>query len=198
MWLCSLGMPVPALAQTNGAARPDSTVAAPAAPAETRSREERQARAAQADSARAAGTEVKTPWGEQPRFVMLRSLVVPGWGQAHNHAWFKAVGVATAEGLLISQLVHDRNELDRLNQAVLDAQAANDDAEAARLTNEYNATLDHYVGRQWWLGGVVAYALLDAYVDAHFKHFDIEFRTDPALPGGVPPAAQRLQLRWHF
>jgi hypothetical protein len=55
------------------------------------------------------------------------------------------------------------------------------------------------------LGGVLAYALVDAYVDAHFRNFDLEFRNDPALtPAGeapssaVPAPVTRLALRWTF
>ena len=91
------------------------------------------------------------------------------------------------------------------------AQAANDEPRYAAAANRYNARLDTYVGRQWMLGGVLAYALVDAYVDAHFRDFDIEFRHDPALPEQLPaePAAPKgggsargerlsLALRWHF
>ena len=54
---------------------------------------------------------------------------------------------------------------------------------------------------------MIAYALVDAYVDAHFRGFDVEFRNDPALPAGTSPNAPagggggpgvRLALRWDF
>jgi hypothetical protein len=55
------------------------------------------------------------------------------------------------------------------------------------------------VARQWLLAGVIVYALLDAYVDAHFRGFDIEFETDPALPEDAPAAmGARAGLRWSF
>src|SRR4029079_3275775 len=38
---------------------------------------------------------------DAPVWVMARSAVFPGWGQAHNKAWFKAGLVAAAEGYLI-------------------------------------------------------------------------------------------------
>jgi hypothetical protein len=142
---------------------------------------------------------------------MLRSLVVPGWGQFHNHAWLKAAGVAGTEGWLVSAVFQDKRELDRLYQEVRAAQAAQDEPRYAAAANQYNARLDAYVGRQWLIGGVLAYALVDAYVDAHFRNFDLEFRHDPALPDDLPAdpdapkkgaAAQgggtRVALRWHF
>jgi hypothetical protein len=64
--------------------------------------------------------------------------------------------------------------------------------------NDYNSRLETVTGREWWLGAVVAYALLDAYIDAHFRNFEAEFEYDPALPGGEPSARVRLSYRWSF
>jgi len=134
---------------------------------------------------------------DAPGWVMLRSLVVPGWGQAHNGAWLKAAAVAGAEAALLLAVRADLDELDRLDAEVLAARAAGDVAREYSAVFAYNARLDRMVSRQWLLGGVVAYALLDAYVDAHFRNFRLEFESDPALPGGPPPGA-RLFLRWRF
>ena len=142
---------------------------------------------------------------------MLRSLLVPGWGQLHNRSYVKAVAVAAGEGVLVSRLVGDGKDLTTW-RARVDQAARDEDAEGyAAAATEYNAALDRLVGHQWLLGGVIAYALVDAYVDAHFRDFDIEFRTDPALPDGIPPSEQRpargggtrgvgvrAALRWHF
>ena len=91
------------------------------------------------------------------------------------------------------------------------ARVAGDPAGYETAVNRYNARLDTYVSRQWLFAGVVVYALLDAYVDANFRNFDIEFRTDPALPDGAPPdparpspgrsrgvSPARIALRWTF
>lgn len=176
--------------------------AAPAGPVE---------RAAPADTAVRRGPQRPRPWTGQPRVVMLRSLLLPGWGQLHNRAWLKAAGVASAEVWLVAAILRDKRDLDALLEEVGAAQAAQDEAGYAEAANRYNARLDTYVGRQWLLGGVLAYALVDAYVDAHFRDFDIEFRNDPALPETPPgEAAARLRggaargvrtslaLRWHF
>jgi hypothetical protein len=149
-------------------------------------------------------------WSEQPRAVMLRSLLVPGWGQAHNRAWFKAALIGGAEAALGWAVVGDQRELGRLRDRVEGLEGAGDAAAYTTAVNEYNARLDDSVGRQWLLAFVVGYALVDAYVDAHFRGFDIEFQHDPALPEGVPPARPtapagrpegartRLALRWTF
>lgn len=150
-------------------------------------------------------------WSEQPRFVMARSLLVPGWGQAYNRAWFKAALVAGAEGFLATQVVSDLRALSRFEDDLARLQAAGDAVGYAQTANEYNARLDASVGRQWLLAGAITLALVDAYVDAHFRGFDVEFQNDPALPDGVPPdlepvtgrrsggrSTARLALRWKF
>jgi len=146
-------------------------------------------------------------WSDQPRFVMARSLLVPGWGQLHNHAWIKAAVVAGVEGLLIGRILDDQRQLDRLLGEVDVARHGSDADLLNALVNEYNDRLDQRLARQWLLGGVVAYALVDAYVDANFRGFDVEFRHDPALPQGAPaggPAGGgddwgvRAALRWKF
>lgn len=149
-------------------------------------------------------------WTEQPRVVMLRSLLVPGWGQFHNRAYVKSAVVAGAEATFGVQLIADLRELDRLILEVDRlAPVGGEGYELAK--SRYNARLDRYVGRQWMFAGVLAYALVDAYVDAHFRDFEIEFQMDPALPEGAPsdlgrPARgrtgggtpARIALRWNF
>jgi len=128
---------------------------------------------------------------DQPRFVMLRSLLVPGWGQFHNRAWLKSALVAGGEAALIVNLVRDGRLLDRIDAEVAAARSAGD-VEAENLAVErYNARLDRYVGRQWLLGGMLAYALMDAYVDAHFVNFKIQFENDPARPAGARLGLER-------
>ncbi|MEO5988946.1 MAG: DUF5683 domain-containing protein [Candidatus Eisenbacteria bacterium] len=150
-------------------------------------------------------------WSEQPRVVMLRSLLVPGWGQFHNRAYLKSVLVAGGEGWFGARLVRDRLELRRLLEIVDRERAAGDPAGYELAVNRYNARLDTFVSRQWLFAAVLAYALVDAYVDAHFRDFEIEFRMDPALPDGAPQdlglrapghkggvAPARIALRWNF
>jgi hypothetical protein len=130
---------------------------------------------------------------DRPRWVMLRSLVVPGWGQLHNGSWLKALGVAAGEIALGAQILQDERELDRLFAAAEEARDT-DNQRYNELIVAYNDRVDQSTRRRWILGGVVVYALLDAYIDAHFAHFGVEFEHDPALPGGRPAA--RVRLRW--
>ena len=136
---------------------------------------------------------------ESPRWVMIRSAVIPGWGQLHNGSWLKALAVAGGEGAIGYNILKDIDELDRLNAQVLAARAANDSEAELAAVLAYNDRQSALVGRQWLMGGVLVYAMVDAYVDAHFRHFDFEFKHDPALPEGVPVRPQlRASFRWSF
>jgi Family of unknown function (DUF5683) len=148
-----------------------------------------------------AGTNARTyptatPTGfDEPRWVMMRSLVVPGWGQLHNGSWTKALGVAASEVFLGIRIYQDHQELDRLSAAAdqeTDPEIHND------LVHQYNDQLNRSIRNGWLLGGVIVYSLLDAYIDAHFAHFDVEFEPDPALPADTGTPGQRVKLRWHW
>jgi hypothetical protein len=125
----------------------------------------------------------------------------------------KAGLVAAAETYLGVSVVKDQRRLDDLLgqidplQANVDSLKSDERRLLNTLVNEYNTVLDRRLGRQWLLGGVLAYALIDAYVDAHFRDFDLEFKHDPALPPGTSPAHPaerggpfgfRVALRRHF
>src|SRR6185295_3744401 len=62
----------------------------------------------------------------------------------------------------------------------------------------YNLLLDDATTRRWIFGAILAYSLLDAYIDAHFKNFDVDFKVDPALPPGSKTPGMRLQMGWRF
>jgi uncharacterized protein DUF5683 len=142
----------------------------------------------------------------EPRYVMFRSLLIPGWGQLYNRSWIKAGIFAGLEGWMIAGLITDEHKLNELSRAVNDAQARNDETAFDAAVNAYNDRLDRTISRRWLLGGAIAYALVDAYVDAHFRNFDVEFGPDPALPPELQPkgggkkgnAGGRMSLRWSF
>jgi hypothetical protein len=135
---------------------------------------------------------------DAPRWVMLRSLVVPGWGQWHNGSWLKALLLGGGEIALITGIVQDNASLDDLKAAADRARVEADDATYVAAVEAYNDRLDRMSSREWLLGGVMVYALADAFVDAHFRDFKIEFEYDPALPQGTSGGGARLALGWAF
>ena len=90
-----------------------------------------------------------------PRSALLRSAVVPGWGQWHNgHPWKAALFAGAASGFLTSALLEVRS-LD-------DATTA---AERETRSNRRNT-------RFLYFGLTVTLAAIDAFVDAHLAGFD--------------------------
>ena len=138
----------------------------------------------------------KPAWFSKPRWVMLRSLLVPGWGQAYNHAWLKAGLVAAGEGTLVALVVNDQRALSRLERDVGRARGGGLDPNDA--ITAYNDRLSLANTREYLLGVVVVYSLVDAYVDAHFRNFKIEFETDPALEGRQPNTGARVGWELRF
>jgi hypothetical protein len=148
---------------------------------------------------RVAPSTAKPSRFSQPRWVMLRSLVVPGWGQAANGAWLKAGVIAAGEGLLVWKVVDDQRELNRLAADVTRSENVGNADQVESAIVAYNHKLDAATTREYLLGAVVLYSLVDAYVDAHFRHFKIDFETDPALPDGPPPGTgARVGWEWRF
>lgn len=127
-------------------------------------------------------TLARLPWSLQPRQVMLRSLLVPGWGQAVNGSWTKAVVIGAAEVAIGAGILSDEHSLRNLQRDIDAARAAGDQDAANAAITSYNDRLDRQNQREWLLGGVMLYSLVDAYVDAHFRGFRQEFEHDPALP----------------
>jgi hypothetical protein len=158
------------------------------------------AKRAHADSLKRQG------WSAQPRVVMLRSLLLPGWGQMYNGAWYKAGAVAAGEVWMGARIYDDTQALHDLQDQIDQARLDGDPDRETALVNEYNARLDQRIANSWLLGAVLVYAMVDAYVDAHFRGFEVEFKHDPALPNGPPPdtpsgggsGSLRLGLRWRF
>jgi hypothetical protein len=109
---------------------PDSAVVTPARPDTVRSRPA--APAAPSDSTLSEGLTpdeaaiLTVPAGErrvlpppgrfdQPHWVMLRSLAIPGWGQQHNGAWLKMGLIGGADAYLRVRVIHDQHELNTLS-----------------------------------------------------------------------------------
>jgi hypothetical protein len=107
--------------------------------------------------------EPHVPFFSSPTGISLRSLVVPGWGQASNQSWIKAALVAGGETVLAIALIRDSHKLSQLSP--------NDP--------EYTAAFDRRQREAWWLGGVVFLSMVDAYVDAHLKGFGVELGPEP-------------------
>ena len=76
-----------------------------------------------------------------------------------------------------------------------DAQEAFDQSGSATDMDAVNDAVDRRNSRLWWMGGVAIFAMLDAYVDAHFWGFEEQWsaRIGPTATGGG-----ELGVRWRF
>ncbi|MBC7187323.1 MAG: hypothetical protein H5U38_09845 [Calditrichaeota bacterium] len=86
---------------------------------------------------------------------MVRSLLVPGWGQWYNGKKWKAALAFGAEAGLAANAVVQNQYLQR----------AEDPAAREYYLSNRNTS-------NWILALVVLLSMLDAYVDAHFSDFD--------------------------
>jgi hypothetical protein len=113
---------------------------------------------------------------DSPSWVMFRSLLIPGWGQAKNGAWAKAVLVAGLEITFFNQLISERRSVDDYERK------AEEDPDNA---DEYLAAADRHRERfrdwVWWTGLLILLSMGDAYVDAHLKDFDVRLQAEPQI-----------------
>ncbi len=90
-----------------------------------------------------------------PTGAMLRSLILPGWGQFYNGKWFKGILIGGAEiGFLTNAIV--------LNQYL---QSAETEIDRNYYWENRNLSI-------WLLGATILYSMADAYVDAHMADFE--------------------------
>ncbi len=100
-----------------------------------------------------------TDWRPSPTGAALRSLALPGWGQAYNRKSLKALlAMGTESGLIYSiYRYHKLQKGYRLRGEI----------EIANLYREDRNRLS------WYLAGTIILTILDAYVDAQLYDFDV-------------------------
>ncbi len=135
--------------------------------------------------------EVDSPYDSErnltqnPTLALFKSMVVPGWGQAGNRAWFKAAFFASIEGVLIASALNYRSKAsDLYNQY----QATEDINERNRLHDRYEDRVDKR-NRYTWFAVITAFiSMFDAYVDAHLSGFPV--KQDDKLGFRLGPTGQ--------
>ncbi len=125
----------------------------------------------------------KSPWG-----AVLRSAVLPGWGQFYNESYWKIPVIWGGTAALVAAWI-DRNKLtvqyrDLYNQSISNG---NPDDGYKRLREFYKDQRDMFavfIGLTYFLN------LVDAYVDAHLFDFDIGENEISRAP--------ELQIKYYF
>lgn len=126
------------------------------------------------DSTRTEPPEEKSPTG-----AMLRSALIPGWGQWYSDQKLKAVIVFGAQMALIGNAVYYHQKSVR-----------------GQTPDERDFYLDYKSRFIWYSVGFYLLNLLDAFVDAHLWSFD----TGPDLSVGGSRAGDGVMVRmcWTF
>jgi hypothetical protein len=138
-----------------------------------------------ARSAEADTTHISPRGFDTPTWVMVRSALFPGWGQAKNGAWLKALLVAGIESAFLERLYYE----DRMT-GIYRARAA-----ATPVISEEHAIWDaktrRHIGHRrdftWWTGLLIAVSITDAYVDAQLRGFDVRLEGAPEDAGDPAP-----------
>lgn len=134
---------------------------------------------------------------QQPTVALVKSAIIPGWGQLGNHSYFKAVLFAGLETWFVSSAVHYGRQ-------------AKDARRNYESSTELSARQDWYYlydnkrkNRNkfaWFAGLTIFISMFDAYVDAHLSGSPADSRNDkfsieiaPVHDGGM---AARLSLRF--
>ena len=123
----------------------------------------------------------------RPTMVLVRSAIVPGWGQFYNKQYIKATIFAVGEGYLIYGISQDWKQTSRYNKAF---QSATDLTIKATEFHNYTKYRDRRNLKMWILGASIFYSMFDAYVDAQLADFNqtdksYEVFIAPTTGGGV-------------
>jgi hypothetical protein len=105
-----------------------------------------------------------------PTGALWRSFAVPGWGQIYNRQYVKAGAMMAAEGATLFMAVDNYFAARRYSR---EAREATD----PKVKREKLARHDDYIVETefwgWLFVGVLAFSMMDAYVDAHLADWDV-------------------------
>ena len=111
---------------------------------------------------------------KSPMGAMLRSAVLPGWGQFYNESYWK-IPIVWGVSAWFIYLWNDRNDnyrfyKDLYNKSLLESSNGNSQYKTARdFYRDDRDLYAIYIGLTYFLN------LIDAYVDAHLFDFDVGF-----------------------
>ncbi len=122
-----------------------------------------------------------------PRAALIRSAIIPGWGQLYVHKPVKAVVYVSLEAYHIYQML----EYNSIYQHIKDTKAAvglqtwstlsqSQKRDSIYAITHYKLRMNTWRPREkrnkyaWWSMGFYLICMLDAYVDAHLYYFPNE------------------------
>lgn len=125
---------------------------------------------------------------KSPMKAVIRSGLVPGWGQLYNEQYLKSGLVFVIEGLLIGAVVVEHRRADDALQESKNISKSDAQREAAWL--RYSRRIDKRNTYLWYWAGAKFLSMVDAYVDAHLYRFEegpfaVHIEVRPEAGGGV-------------
>lgn len=106
--------------------------------------------------------ELRSPTG-----ALLRSAVLPGWGQFYNDRPLKGLLLGSLEIGLAAWLILEHLAAEEARKAFLESGDPADEA-------AYEAHSRRRLDLIWYTSGAWLYGMFDAYVDAHLYAFEEE------------------------
>jgi len=130
-----------------------------------------------------------------PRSALIRSAIIPGWGQLYVKKPLKAAMYISLEAYHIYRLVeynsiyqYVKDTKESVGVVVWNSLSEAEKKEQVKTVTGYDLTLNTWRPREkrnkyaWWCFGIYIIGMLDAYVDAHLYNFpsdNIELAMDP-------------------
>ncbi|MFO7768173.1 MAG: DUF5683 domain-containing protein [bacterium] len=143
---------------------------------------------AAADGMQAAAGDTLRPIS--PAGAMLRSALLPGWGQLYTDHPIKAAAALGSAGWVLSSLLESDR---RVRDLVDERDGVTDPALRAGLASEIETRRDRRRTWIYWTAVTWLFWITDAFVDAHLYHFD-EIEPDFEARVGPTPGSPGLQL----
>jgi hypothetical protein len=120
------------------------------------------------DTARTEFRMTKSPVG-----ALVRSAIVPGWGQFYNESYWKLPILFGVGGYFVYEWIQNNNRFKDYEQqfdASITASNSSGNSRLKLLREFYRDQRDSY---SWYLAALYLLNLLDAYIDAHLYDFDV-------------------------
>jgi hypothetical protein len=113
-----------------------------------------------------AQVKIKKPW---PTGALLRSAIIPGWGQFYNKKYIKTVIYGGVETYLIYNVQKFWRKMDKHQK---NFQNSDDPVYKSQEFSLYENNLDKRNLHIWLTSLTIFISMFDAYVDAHLADFD--------------------------
>jgi hypothetical protein len=150
-----------------------------------------------------SGTVVKPAVVDTAGFVMaksplgavLRSAIIPGWGQWYNESYWKIPVIIGVSAWLISGIVSENSSFIKyrdLYAASITTAVPAGDLRYKQYREFYRDNRDTYA---WYLGLFYLIQIADAFVDAHLFDFNVSSPLQTRL-GVLPTGRVAFQIRF--